>query len=104
MVASLIMVKPIVQSYYAHKKKDQEITCFCFAAQLLSVPTMKLKDKITTLPVGSVIPVDPEKMTLVRYHARGCRDIISRANLKTKKRDVLLGDFYRKESSNGNGR
>lgn len=33
-------------------------------------------------------------MTLVVYHARGCRDIKSRENLKTGKRDVLLGEFF----------
>lgn len=56
---------------------------------------MKLREQIKKLPVGKVISVDPKAMTLVRYHARGCRDIISRVNLSTGKRDVLLGDFYR---------
>jgi len=54
---------------------------------------MKIKDQIKGLPPGKVIAVEPSAMTLVRYHARGCRDIISRANLKTGKRDVLLGEF-----------
>lgn len=56
------------------------------------------------MPVGKVISVEPRAMSLVRYHARGCRDIVSRVNLKTGKRDVLLGDFYQKPASNGNQR
>jgi hypothetical protein len=56
---------------------------------------MKLRDQIKKLPQGAIISVEPTKMTLVRYHARNCRDIISRVNLKTGKRDVLLGAFYR---------
>lgn len=56
---------------------------------------MKLREQIKKLPPGKVISVDPKAMTLVRYHARGCRDIVSRVNLKSGKRDVLLGDFYR---------
>lgn len=63
---------------------------------------MKLREQITKLPVGKVISVEPRDMTLVRYHARGCRNIVSRVNLKTGKRDVLLGDFYMKPTSNGN--
>lgn len=55
---------------------------------------MKLRDKIKKLPEGAIIEVEPESMTLVRYHARGCRDIVTRANLKTGKRDVLLGAFF----------
>jgi hypothetical protein len=55
---------------------------------------MKLRDQIKKLPEGAIISVEPESMTLVRYHARGCRDIVTRANLKTRKRDVLLGAFY----------
>jgi len=57
---------------------------------------MKLREQIKKLPPGKVISVEPEAMTLVRYHARGCRDIKSRVNLKTNKRDVFLGDFFRK--------
>ena len=57
---------------------------------------MKLREQIRTLPAGRVISVYPKSMTLVRYHARGCRDIVSRVNLKTGKRDVLLGRFYLK--------
>ena len=49
---------------------------------------MKLRDQIKKLPKGAIISVEPE------YHARGCRDIVTRANLKTGKRDVLLGAFY----------
>jgi hypothetical protein len=56
---------------------------------------MKLRDKIKKLPEGEIISVEHSAMTLVRYHARGCRDIISRVNLKTGKRDVLLGAFFR---------
>lgn len=56
---------------------------------------MKLREQIKKLPPGKVISVDPKAMTLVRYHARGCRDIVSRVNLKSGKRDVLLGDFHR---------
>ena len=55
---------------------------------------MKLRDQIKKLPEGAIISVEPESMTLVRYHARNCRDIISRVNLKTGKRDVLLGALY----------
>lgn len=55
---------------------------------------MKLRDQIKKLPEGAVISVEPKSMTLVRYHARGCRDIVTRANLKTGKRDVLLGALY----------
>lgn len=55
---------------------------------------MKLKDQVKVLPPGKVISVDPSAMTLVVYHARGCRDIKSRENLKTGKRDVLLGEFF----------
>lgn len=65
---------------------------------------MKLREQIKKLPVGKVISVDPKAMTLVRYHARGCRDIISRVNLSTGKRDVLLGDFYRKPEAIPNKR
>jgi len=65
---------------------------------------MKLRDKIKKLPEGEIISVDPSAMTLVRYHARGCRDIISRVNLKTGKRDVLLGDFFIKPETSGNKR
>lgn len=57
---------------------------------------MKLRDQIKKLPVGKIIEVDPKSMTLVRYHARGCRNITSRDNLKTGKRDVLLGEFFAK--------
>ena len=56
---------------------------------------MKLRDQIKKLPQGAVISVKPTKMTLVRYHARNCRDIESVRNLRTGKRDVLLGAFYR---------
>ena len=56
---------------------------------------MKLRDQIKKLPQGAIISVEPQSMTLVRYHARGCRDIVTRANLKTGKRDVLLGALYR---------
>jgi hypothetical protein len=58
--------------------------------------TMKLREQIQKLPVGKVISVEPSAMTLVRYHARGCRSIVSAVNLKTGKRDVLLGDFFNK--------
>ena len=61
---------------------------------------MKLRDQIKKLPEGAVISVEPTSMTLVRYHARGCRDIVTRSNLKTGKRDVLLGAFYRSKSMN----
>jgi hypothetical protein len=54
---------------------------------------MKLSKQIKTLPAGKIIAVEPRTMTLVRYHARGVREIKSRVNLKTGKRDVLLGDF-----------
>jgi len=54
---------------------------------------MKLREQIKKLPVGKVISVEPSAMTLVRYHARGCRRIVSSLNLKTGKRDVLLGEF-----------
>lgn len=63
---------------------------------------MKLGKQIKSLPVGTVIAVDPKAMTLVRYHARGCRDIVSRSNLKTGKRDVLLGEFFRKGTNGAN--
>lgn len=63
---------------------------------------MKLREQIKKLPVGKIIQVEPSSMTLVRYHARGCRDIISRVNLKTGKRDVLLGEFFRKPGASGN--
>jgi hypothetical protein len=56
---------------------------------------MKLRDKIKKLPTWSIISVEQSSMTLVRYHARGCRNIVSRVNLKTGKRDVLLGAFFR---------
>jgi hypothetical protein len=56
---------------------------------------MELREQIKKLPAGKVIEVDPSNMTLVRYHARVCRDIISRVNLKTGKRDVLLGEFFK---------
>ena len=56
---------------------------------------MKLRDQIKNLPEGAVISVEPTSMTLVRYHARGCRDIESVRNLRSGKRDVLLGAFYR---------
>ena len=61
---------------------------------------MKLRDQIKKLPEGAVISVEPKSMTLVRYHARGCRDIVTRSNLKTGKRDVLLGAFYRSKMRN----
>ena len=61
---------------------------------------MKLRDQIKKLPQGAIISVESTSMTLVRYHARGCRDIISRVNLKTGKRDVLLGAFYRSKMRN----
>lgn len=63
---------------------------------------MKLREQIRKLPVGKIIEVDPRRMTLVRYHARGFREIVSRVNLKTGKRDVLLGDFYARQATNGN--
>lgn len=56
---------------------------------------MNLREQINKLPVGKVISVEPSAMTLVRYHARGCRDIKSRVNLATGKRDVLLGEFFK---------
>ena len=56
---------------------------------------MKLRDQIKKLPEGAIISVEPQSMTLVRYHARGCRDIESVRNLRSGKRDVLLGAFYR---------
>ena len=62
---------------------------------------MKLRDQIKKLPQGAIISVEPESMTLVRYHARGCRDIVTRSNLKTGKRDVLLGALYRSANYNG---
>jgi hypothetical protein len=65
---------------------------------------MKLRDQIKKLPQGAVISVEPKSMTLVRYHARGCRRIISAVNLRTGKRDVLLGDFFIKPEDNGNKR
>lgn len=65
---------------------------------------MKLREQINKLPVGKVISVEPKAMTLVRYHARGCRSIVSAVNLKTGKRDVLLGDFFIKPEANGNKR
>lgn len=65
-------------------------------------PTMKLREQIRKLPEGTVISVDPKAMTLVRYHARGCRDIKSRANLTSKKRDVLLGKFFVKSKDRAN--
>jgi hypothetical protein len=63
---------------------------------------MKLREQIKKLPAGTVIAVDPKAMTLVRYHARGCRDIVSRINLKTNKRDVLLGEFFRPPQARSN--
>lgn len=54
---------------------------------------MKLREQIKKLPAGKVIQVDASSMTLVRYHARGVREIKSRVNLATGKRDVLLGNF-----------
>ena len=57
---------------------------------------MKIKDQIAKLPAGKIISVDASDMTLVRYHARGCREIKSRVNLATNKRDVLLGEFFAK--------
>lgn len=55
---------------------------------------MNLKDQIKNLPPGKIIAVEPSAMTLVRYHARACRNMMSRQNLKTGKRDVLLGEFF----------
>lgn len=65
-------------------------------------PTMKLREQIRKLPEGTVISVDPKAMTLVRYHARGCRDIKSRANLTSNKRDVRLGKFFVKSKDRAN--
>lgn len=56
---------------------------------------MKLSEQIKSLPPGKVITVEPSQMTLVRYHARNFRKIKSSENLKTGKRDVLLGEFVR---------
>lgn len=58
---------------------------------------MKLSEQIKKMPAGKVISVSPRAMTLVRYHARGCREITSRHNLKTGLRDVLLGEFLLKK-------
>jgi hypothetical protein len=62
---------------------------------------MKLREQIKKLPVGKVISVEPSAMTLVRYHAR-CpetgRHIVSAVNLRTGKRDVLLGEFFRSQN------
>ncbi len=55
---------------------------------------MKLSEQVKTLPPGSIISVAESSMSVVRYHARGCRDINTRINLATGKRDVKLGKFY----------
>lgn len=55
---------------------------------------MKLRDQIYKLPAGTIISIPENKITLARYHARGCRNIVTRKNLKTGKRDVRLGTFF----------
>jgi hypothetical protein len=82
------------------RKKDKKIVDECLRGVVVSVQHMKLRDQIKKLPAGEIIQVEASSMTLVRYHARGFRDIVSRANLKTGKRDVLLGQFFVKP---GNG-
>jgi hypothetical protein len=62
--------------------------------EMICSSKMKLSQQIKKLPAGKVIEVSPSAMTLVRYHARACREIKSRSNLKTGKRDVFLGDFF----------
>lgn len=55
--------------------------------------------KVITAPPGTIITVNPEQMQLIRYHARGCRAIKSRSDLKTGRRFVLLGDFFNGRTS-----